>query len=346
MNEIFISYATEDREHARMLASALRERSWDIWWDREIPLGKAFDEVIEKAIDQAKCVIVLWSAASVLSEWVRNEASEGKRRGILLPVFIEQVEAPLAFRSLNGADLSAWNGDGGEEFFRLIERVKELLGQSASPSVTNFTPSRRPDTAPAKASQTSWGMKPLVIAGLAAIIVVAGLAGYLFRGGTHPEPPIKESVSDAAGDELLRKDSVAVAKKRESATDDLDMEKRIRDLVGNLGGAIPATSIARAFHVPDLGMRIAFLSTEQSASTLGAMPPGAVVMEVESGRPMAKAGIHVGDIVLSIAGKKIASEDDLRQAIFKIGPGKTQYSYRRGGDIQTVAVDCPACKVE
>jgi S1-C subfamily serine protease len=98
--------------------------------------------------------------------------------------------------------------------------------------------------------------------------------------------------------------------------------------------------------VPDLGVRMAFLSAEQSASTLGAMPAGAVVMEIESGRPMAKAGLHVGDVVMSIGGKKIASEDDLRQAIFKIGPGKTQYSYRRGGDIKTVAVDCPNCKVE
>ena len=80
--------------------------------------------------------------------------------------------------------------------------------------------------------------------------------------------------------------------------------------------------LSKGFHVPDLGMRIAFLTPEQSASTLGAMPAGAVVMEVESGRPMAKAGIHVGDVVVSIGGKKIGSEDDLRQAIFKIGPGK------------------------
>lgn len=48
MNEIFISYATQDRERARMLAAALGKRGWDIWWDREIPLGKSFDEVIEK----------------------------------------------------------------------------------------------------------------------------------------------------------------------------------------------------------------------------------------------------------------------------------------------------------
>src|SRR5262249_35286177 len=87
-----------------------------------------------------------------------------------------------------------------------------------------------------------------------------------------------------------------------------DMEKRIHDLAGSLGGAIPATSLAKGFHVPDLGLRIAYLTPEQSASTLGAMPAGAVVMEVESGR-LAKAGIHVGDVILSIAGKKIASED-------------------------------------
>lgn len=98
MNEIFISYASENRPQAQKLASALGERGWDVWWDREIPLGKSFDEVIENALAQAKCVIVLWSAVSVASEWVRNEATEGKRRGILVPVFIEHVDAPLAFR--------------------------------------------------------------------------------------------------------------------------------------------------------------------------------------------------------------------------------------------------------
>ena len=39
-------------------------------------------------------------------------------------------------------------------------------------------------------------------------------------------------------------------------------------------------------------------------------------------------------------------KDDLRQAIFKIGPGKTEYSYRRGSDTHTAAVDCPSCKAE
>ena len=328
MADIFISYASEDRARAEVLAHALNARGWSIWWDREIPLGKSFDDVIEKALADAKCAVVLWSAVSVASEWVRNEASEGRRRGILIPVFLESVEPPLAFRLLNGADLRRWSGDSEDpEFLRLTERVAELLTQESVPSGPQedrlqWTPSR--EERQKKQPLTVW-----IVAIVAIAVVGAGIAGYVLRGG-KAEP----------------QRAPTVAAKPEAASGGSDMEKTIRELAGSLGTAIPAASLAKGFYVPDLGMRIAFLTPEQSASTLGAMPAGAVVMEVESGRPMAQAGIHVGDVVQSIAGKKITSEDDLRQAIFKIGPGKTEYSYRRGSDVKTVAVECLNCKVE
>jgi hypothetical protein len=248
-------------------------------------------------------------------------------------VFIEPVDAPLAFRLLNGADLRDWSGDASDaEFIRLVERVTELLTQTGNDSSAAPTPAarvRRPRISNETGAKRSLTSLIVVLSTIA--VVGAGIAGYLLRGGqSEPEPEVPSTVPAKTDPEIAT----------------TDMEKRIRDLVGTFGGAIPATSLARGFHVPDLGLRIAFLSAEQSASTLGAMPPGAVVMEIESGRPMAKAGLHVGDVVLSIGGKKIASEDDLRQAIFKIGPGKTQYSYRRGGETKTMAVDCPNCKVE
>ncbi len=327
MADIFISYASEDRARAEALAHALEARGWSIWWDREIPLGKSFDDVIEKALADAKCAVVLWSAVSAASEWVRNEASEAKRRGILIPVFLESVEPPLAFRLLNGADLRRWSGDSEDpEFLRLTERVVELLTEK---SIPGGRPEDRFRWAPSREERQKKQPLTVWIAAIVAIAVGTGIAGYALRGGkSEPQP------------------APTVAAKPQAESGSNAMEETIRELAGSLGTAIPATSLAKGFHVPDLGVRIAFLTPEQSAATLGAMPSGAVVVEVESGRPMARAGIHTGDVILSIAGKKIASEEDLRQAIFKIGPGKTEYSYRRGGDIKTTAVDCLNCKVE
>ena len=79
MSKIFISYASQDRLKAQVLATALEGQGLDVWWDRKILPGQAFDDVISKALGAAECVIVLWSKASVTSDWVREEASEAAR---------------------------------------------------------------------------------------------------------------------------------------------------------------------------------------------------------------------------------------------------------------------------
>ena len=61
MSDIFISYASEDREKARQLAEVLNQQGWSVFWDRIIPTGKTFHLVIEEELDSARCVIVLWS---------------------------------------------------------------------------------------------------------------------------------------------------------------------------------------------------------------------------------------------------------------------------------------------
>ena len=75
MSDIFISYATADRPRAAALAQALRTRGWTVWWDRVIPPGRQFDEVIDEALSGAGCVVVLWSKASAASTWVKTEAA-------------------------------------------------------------------------------------------------------------------------------------------------------------------------------------------------------------------------------------------------------------------------------
>jgi hypothetical protein len=335
MADIFISYASQDRPRAQTLAQGLGALGWSVWWDREIPLGKSFDEVIEKELKEARCAVVLWSAASVASEWVRNEASEAKRRDILIPVFLDAVEAPLAFRLVNGADLRDWSGDPADaEFERLVERIGELLAQGpdTSRTIASSPESARTPSFP-EIEQARRSHTPLIVATAVVVVGAALVLGYWLGGeksalGPEPGKPATSLPANSA-----------------PGLGGADMEKNLRELIGSLG-TLPGTSVAKGFHVPDLGWRVAYLTPEQSASTLGALPPGAVVMEVESGRPAARAGMQVGDVILSIAGKKIASENDLRQAIFKIGPGKTTYTYRRDRQTNSATIDCPGCKAE
>jgi formylglycine-generating enzyme required for sulfatase activity len=110
VSDIFISYANADRARVQPLVAALRQRGWSVWWDRTIPPGKTWDQVIEAALNDARCVIVLWSRDSVHSDWVRTEADEAKQRGILVPALLDQVPIPLAFRRIQAANLVGWRG--------------------------------------------------------------------------------------------------------------------------------------------------------------------------------------------------------------------------------------------
>jgi hypothetical protein len=80
MADIFLSYANVDRERIRPLVKKLEEHGWSVWWDRKIPPGKTWRQVIQRAIDDAKCVVVVWSQQSIQSDWVITEAEEGKER--------------------------------------------------------------------------------------------------------------------------------------------------------------------------------------------------------------------------------------------------------------------------
>jgi hypothetical protein len=141
VSDIFLSYAREDLPRVKPVVDALEARGWSVWWDRTIPPGKTWDEVIETALSEARCVIVLWSRDSVQSDWVRTEADEGKHRGILVPALLDTVNIPLAFKRIQAANLVDWQGKlphaGFDEFARAVEGVlagaaSKRTGASAS----------------------------------------------------------------------------------------------------------------------------------------------------------------------------------------------------------------------
>jgi hypothetical protein len=121
MSDIFLSYAREDHEHARMVAEALEGRGYSVWWDRNIVASENWLRKIEDAVHQAKCVVVLWTPRSVNSDWVREEASLAREAGKILPVLLENAEIPLSFRLIQTADLRDWGGEEDHPGLREVE---------------------------------------------------------------------------------------------------------------------------------------------------------------------------------------------------------------------------------
>jgi hypothetical protein len=212
MTDIFLSYNEKDREQARRVAAMLEAVGWSVWWDRRIPAGETWRSVLEKALDNMRCMIVLWSSHSIESEWVYEEATEGRRLGKLIPVLIEAVRPPAGFREIQAADLTDWDGSREFDGMRmLIADLENFLGKPARSA--NAAPPKKPvdqnppydpaDLAGGRTTTTWWQrhQRPAVVA--AGLLLAAG-AAYLTLS-SRPPAVVAPQVRDPAQQEIAVK---------------------------------------------------------------------------------------------------------------------------------------------
>jgi hypothetical protein len=377
--DVFISYASPDRERARLLADGLEQQGLSVWWDREIQPGRPFDDAIEEALSSALCVIVLWSHASVKSDWVKAEAGEAAEKRVLVPALIDRTRIPLRFRQFQAADLTTWDGATNDpEFCKLLVSVGRLLGR---PVRVAGQPLQMPlETG----SQTRFAARwRLAVAALAILVVAAVIlastwstqvdvpsvvgqplnqamgsiaAAKLITGNVTHEPSAESALGTvlrqepAPGATATRGTAVALVvavapplspSKSAAVTDQKSDPASVPPDPTGFGGF----GMGILFEVSELGLQVMFAGDESSVAALlsGARGPGGVVMRVSTG-PAQKAGLRAGDVITKIAGVRIAAENDLRVALRKIGPGITSFTIRRGETELTLEVDCPPCK--
>ena len=120
---LFLSYAHADEVRARKLATALGEAGYNVWWDALIEGGTAYAKTINNALETADVIIVLWSSASVESDWVRDEAALGRDRQRLVPVSLDRVKPPLGFRQYQFVNFRNWRGRRDAPEFVALERA-------------------------------------------------------------------------------------------------------------------------------------------------------------------------------------------------------------------------------
>jgi TolB-like protein/tetratricopeptide (TPR) repeat protein len=173
---VFISYARADREQVARLTDALTAAGPQVWWDALIEGGEAFARTIESALDLADVVVVVWSATSVVSDWVRDEAAHGRDRGRLVPISIDGTAPPLGFRQYHVIDFSKWRASPG------APEMKALLSAIAAAATARGD---APRSGPGTAVRRGIGRRTLLIgAATGAAVAGTGFAGWRLIGHT------------------------------------------------------------------------------------------------------------------------------------------------------------------
>jgi hypothetical protein len=147
---VFLSCATEDRDRVKPIVSALTAQGLRVWDFRSVPAGAQFDRAVANALDGSDVVVVCWTRNSVASEFVLAEAGEGLRRGILVPVLLDDAHPPLGFRDIQSADLRRDLDTGIKALVDAVARVAR--GTPGTQTVTAPPAPVPPDQIPRRLS--------------------------------------------------------------------------------------------------------------------------------------------------------------------------------------------------
>ena len=107
MPDIFISYSSQQRDVARALAAAIEGHfgAGAVWWDQAgLRAGDRFSPEITRALDDAKAVVVIWTAGALESDWVYAEATRAaaKRKVVMTRAAeVDPARIPLPFNGFH-----------------------------------------------------------------------------------------------------------------------------------------------------------------------------------------------------------------------------------------------------
>ncbi|MGC1496296.1 MAG: toll/interleukin-1 receptor domain-containing protein [Sulfitobacter sp.] len=133
--DVFISYKREERALSEQVRQALIAVGYTAVTDLNINKSEAFGDAIDTMIRSATLTLVLWTKASVPSEWVREEArlardlAKAGERNRYLGVLVEDVslKLPPDLRGLQMVDIH----DGGLDevgMEQLLDAARDILG--------------------------------------------------------------------------------------------------------------------------------------------------------------------------------------------------------------------------
>ena len=146
--DAFLSYAQSDREQARQIYRMLSERGYRVFFDEvDIRIGESISVGIERALVNARCVLMLLSPHAFSSSWVELERQSimfrdpSNRHTSFIPILLHDTELPPSISQFRFIDAR----DGVSEI--LIDQIQEALGDPAETEAPKAAPKPPSDEA-------------------------------------------------------------------------------------------------------------------------------------------------------------------------------------------------------
>ena len=189
MSEIFVSYASQDRDAAFRIVAFLEQNGIRCWVaPRDVPPGMEYGEAIIQGIAQSRALVLILSDQSNESQFVRKEVERAvSKTKPVLPVRIREVKpsGSLEFFISSSQWVDAWKSPMEQHLLPLVAAIKTMGTPGAATVQSSTLPAPRRSNAP-------------LIAGIAIALLLAGAAGWYFTRSAAPVAPVATAPAPVA----------------------------------------------------------------------------------------------------------------------------------------------------
>lgn len=120
---VFLSYSSEDRENIFEIRQKLLQAGVPCWWDQDIRPGDDWRQAIGQQLETASVVLTFWSANSVQSAGVKEEASIAQKNRKLAHVRLDKSKLPYGYAETQYQDLVNWDGNTDDPRWKKVVSV-------------------------------------------------------------------------------------------------------------------------------------------------------------------------------------------------------------------------------
>ncbi len=120
---VFIAYSRKQRSIAKELSEMLIRNGKAVFWDAKIKAGAIWRQTVQKALDAATHIIVIWTPDAALSDEVEREVSYAlSERKVIVPILSKEI--PKLPYHLHGLHYIILHDDVGTIEANLIEAIE------------------------------------------------------------------------------------------------------------------------------------------------------------------------------------------------------------------------------